>query len=125
MRLRPTNTCFDDALDFMSSKQVRSQMRDKYRVVHGIVIRQGQRYAHAWIERIDLYMVIQGELFMGERVYRMISRRQFLSELTVECCTRYTYEQAVEMNARHDNFGPWEPEYIALCVPRPAAVGDA
>jgi hypothetical protein len=123
MLLKPTHTCFDDALDFFGHLSDPIE-RAAHLVVHGIcVLPDGSRIAHAWIERTDQDFVIEGALLGPERVYRAMPRATFDARWKIERCTRYTFDQALALNAAHDHFGPWDPEYAALCTPRSALGG--
>jgi len=118
MLLKPTHTCFDDVLDFFAGL-TDPKARDLHVVVHGIcVLPDGSRIAHAWLERTDVEFVIEGMLLGPTKVYHAIPRATFHERWTVERCTRYTLAEAIAQNAAHDHFGPWDPEYAALCTPR-------
>jgi hypothetical protein len=114
--LRPTQTCFDDALDFHAA--VPSDKRGRYVVVHGICVRDGVRFAHAWVEMTNSNHVVEGALLGDARVYRAMTRAEFAERYTVERCTRYTFAQWDKLNRIHNHFGPWDPEYRSLCLPR-------
>ena len=122
-QFRPTGTCFDDALDFVSELLAASTGDAKLRwiqqliIVHGICITpDGEPYAHAWVEHLE--KVWQGTLLQGQRAFYPTQREKFYEERRVMESTRYTVREAMRMNEQHDNFGPWEERYLRLVLPR-------
>lgn len=132
--LRPTQTCFDDALDFISEVMwlLKGQLRsndgevreylERFVVVHGICLTpDGQPYAHAWVEEMDV-RVWQGALLNGARIFHPQNRTTFYVERRVQESTRYSVAEAARENERTDHFGPWVEKYRALCGNRPQKV---
>lgn len=124
-KLRPTGTCFDDALDFVSTmingshESAKEAWSKVLTIVHGICTAPlDEPYAHAWVEIYDT--VWQGGIVVanGQRVFYPTLRTEFYAERRVTQTTRYTVQEADRLNELHDNFGPWEERYRALCRPR-------
>jgi len=113
MTLHPTHTCFDDALDFfdMLAKQGNATIYDgRWRLVHALCeAPDGQYYAHAWVERDDI--AIGSAIIHGHRCHYETDRRDYYRRFRPVEMNRYTVREAVIMNARHNNFGPWESRY--------------
>jgi hypothetical protein len=119
MNILPTHTCFDDALDWIVLEMKRDRKRrfDLF-LVHGIMqAEDGSLYAHAWVEdeaaggpfcwdfgligdASCAYAVEKSEYYAGRRVQEV---------------TRYTPMEAWRENERTTHYGPWKPEYQALC----------
>lgn len=121
----PTHSCFDDALDFIERriKQDRSS-GCRLILVHAIALapegsKQGQPFAHAWVEEGDL--VWQDGIVNGNRVTYCTARDEYLRVMRIQESTRYTVPQLLRENARTGTYGPWEPQYIALCNENPNA----
>lgn len=122
--IRPTGTCFDDALDFIADMLRASTGESKLKwiesliLVHGICTApDGRLYAHAWVEHLD-ESVWQRGVMRGRSVYYQQGRDKFYKDRGVRETTRYTVQEADRMNELHDNFGPWEERYRALAIPR-------
>jgi hypothetical protein len=113
--LFPTHSCFDDALDLIDA-WVTDDPAEYHRLilVHGICsMPGGEPYAHAWVEREDQCIFV-GAL-NGQRQTMMVETVFFYLKFEVGETTRYTVAEAVAENARSNHYGPWKPEYIALC----------
>jgi len=118
--VKPSGTAFDDALDYFVL--VPPQLRAEHYVVHAICEIRGKRFAHAWVEYMQgstLYR-FEGVLVDGARGYRCHRPEAFEKLFSVEQSTRYTFAEVLALNERHNNFGPWLPEYLALCEARPS-----
>lgn len=129
--IRPTNTCFDDALDFLElqatlftgSRAGREKKLDAYTVVHAICQSQapsGEYYAHAWVEE-DLDLVWQGGIVAGQRIFFSVAKDEFYASRRVQQPTYYSWRAAIQENHAANHYGPWKPEYVALCKPRDKA----
>lgn len=118
----PTASCFDDAVNFVAWR-VRENRRllhnDGLVVVHGICLfpedhsQPGKPFAHAWVEEANL--VWRAGMLDGERVYYPTPLHSFLTQLRVQKSTRYTLLEAARRERAAGTYGPWEPEYQALC----------
>lgn len=125
--IRPTNTCFDDALDFIAERVKRdvelALHETRLILVHGICLAPegpliGEPFAHAWVEERapgEPKQVWQGGILDGERVYYGIDADEFAQMLRPQKVTRYTVREAWLENERTEHFGPWVAEYEALC----------
>jgi hypothetical protein len=134
VKLLPTGTCFDDALELMAQYAVnRPEVRDRLVLVHGICHFPpegnvngecaGEPYAHGWLE-------LDGEVWQcailpeplpelgaaaGEKVAFTKPIAEHYERLRITDTTRYTLRQAYEENARTELFGPWVERYQVLC----------
>lgn len=128
----PTHACFDDALDFFTELDgvfARSivDMHDQFRVVHGVCRghARGTLYAHAWVEdenntdgtaeQPPLVWQAGVRRVDGKRVWFGLPRDRFYELYGVQYRTRYTVPMCAELNRTHGTYGPWRPEYVALC----------
>lgn len=118
----PTHTCFDDALEYLAARtkaDPRLAHGRRLLLVHGIaVIPEGQPdagelFAHAWVEDAG-YCLTMG-LLDGVRVLVRHERADFYRRLRIQQTTTYTVRQAWRENVRSATYGPWKPEYEALC----------
>jgi hypothetical protein len=116
----PTHHCFDDALDYIVVRLRRDKGdADRLRLVHGIVRLPdeqpgaGERVAHAWVEEAAL--VFDSGLLNGQQIVVTHPKLAFYRRMRVESTTVYRVEEAWALNALHRTFGPWEPQYQALC----------
>lgn len=122
MTLLPTHTCFDDALEYCEHrvKQDRRLVRsNKLTLVHGVLTvpegpKRGQPFAHAWVEEGGRVWQ-DGFLEDGTRVTWSMDRKEFAEKLGLQKETRYTLLEALAENDRSGTYGPWLPEYQALC----------
>lgn len=121
--IRPTGTCFDDALDFIteilnsSSGDAKVRWIEQLILVHAICLSPyGQKYAHAWVEHNQ--HIWQGGVYLGHRVFYAQQRDRFYEEYRVIESTRYSVTDALHLNALHDNYGPWEQRYRELALAR-------
>lgn len=117
--IRPTNTCFDDALDWIVFRLAADAgALDKLVLAHGICLipegpEEGRPFAHAWVE--------EGEeawdfgILNGEKVAYAQPKEQHAQNLRVQQATRYTVREAAHENQRSGHYGPWREEYAALC----------
>jgi hypothetical protein len=128
--IRPTHSCFDDAIAYLEMR-VRIDpdlvFGDALVLVHGIAraaaatdavafeaLAPGDPFAHAWVEEGELVWQA-GVLEDGAQVAFAVARTEFYAQLRIEAATRYTLRQVWEENCRSGTFGPWRPEYQALC----------
>jgi hypothetical protein len=122
----PTGRCFDDTLDYLDTLYFAgapSEVVLAHFVVHAICIwpgdqpgtehRAGEQFAHAWIEYGT--HVIQSGIMDCSRCWYALDRSEFYQHLQVQQATRYTAREAIIENARTNHYGPWLPEYEALC----------
>jgi hypothetical protein len=117
----PTGRCFDDALEFVESRVIENPAlahEATLTLVHGIALapsgpHEGEPFAHAWVEEGET--VWGAGLLDGRRIYFPVERAGFYECLRIRSATRYTIREAAEENFRTNNYGPWKPEYIALC----------
>lgn len=115
--IRPTHTCFDDAIEFLDAlAQVGTSEEEitAYAVVHAICVTPaGEQFVHAWLERAEL--VWQLGILNDEKVPYAVRREEFYEGFRPKKLTRYTARQAAFENVRTGKTGPWLPEYEALC----------
>ena len=124
MDLLPTNSCYDDALDYLESLARDPSTawiirRPDTFLVHGIALMPeqgtqppGTPYAHAWVELADV--VIDAGLLDGRRVWFRRPRADYYAHLRIQSVTRYSMPEALAENRRTGHYGPWKPEYRAL-----------
>ena len=123
--LRPTRHCFDDALEFISERVKENPAlahTSALILVHAICRgaldgpHPDEPYAHAWVEEDDLCWdaALVGEHW-EHQIYYAVARDEFYAARRVTTTTRYTVRQACLENLRSGTFGPWRPEYRALC----------
>ena len=120
--IRPSGTCFDDVLDFITT-HTRPEHYPLYRIVHGICLipTTDERFAHAWVERTlpgNHVTIIQGGIIDGYKVFFGVQPELFNERLRPQRCTRYTIPEAKHQNEISNHFGPWDPEYDALARDR-------
>jgi hypothetical protein len=119
MKILPTHTCFDDALDFLTAQCVADPTAvDNFVLVHAILLApegpsEGRPFAHAWVEVGDIAWL--SGVVDGRRVYYAVKQVEYYAQMRPISMTKYSAQAAVEENYKHHNFGPWQPEYIALC----------
>lgn len=118
LTLHPTGRCFDDALEFLENEARRGLTLEQAKrlcLVHGVCLSaDGHLFAHAWVESGD-DMVISAGLLRGKRIFYKMDRATYYAKWCVEEAHRYTLEQASSENYRSGHFGPWRPDYLALC----------
>jgi hypothetical protein len=125
--IEPTDTCFDDALEFfpraLSDAGVRKlrdpAFRDRFRVVHGICIGNDTHapYVHAWVEANG--RVWQAGYFMHERVYFALESTDFYQIYNAQAVIRYTLGEVVHYHMTEGSTGPWDPELQRLIARQP------
>lgn len=126
--LLPTRSCFNDSIEYLESLAYAAMAagdralfdRPDLLLVHAIVDpidSDAGRHAHAWIEDGDT--VIQGNLLEGEKIYAVFDRAEFEAKMRIEACTKYTMREVLAENQKHVTYGPWRPEYLALCADAP------
>lgn len=115
MIVKPTHSCFDDALDYIYDTCSLDPSRMHSMVlVHGICQSENNEpYAHAWVEE-------KGEahffgIVKGVRMLFMVPLDEFLEKFQVVECKRYSVPQAIRLNAYYKNYGPWIEKYRRLC----------
>lgn len=120
----PTFTCFDDALEFLGDRVKADPVAAarQLMLVHGICLapegpKKGTPFAHAWVEEMkpEGVVVWQAGILEGQRVLYSVGLQEFTQSFQVQQFTRYTVHQAALENERTCHFGPWIPEYEALC----------
>lgn len=111
----PTHSCFDDALDLAEALVMQDRREaGKLFVVHAICLMpDGRPYAHAWLEREDCCLFVG--VIEGREVPLEAAKDEFYVEYKVQESTRYTLREALAENVRTNHYGPWKPEYEALC----------
>lgn len=128
----PTHRCFDDAMEFCEARarENHPSISTTLRLVHGIIhvpigqpaddeIQPGDESAHAWVEDGDL-VYDAGVLPDGRRVVFTAEKASYYEHYRIETCTAYTMWEVLEQNRASGHYGPWRPEYQALCRPRKA-----
>lgn len=115
----PTHTCFDDALDFVGRCLKVNRARGlEMIIVHGILLSpagptRDEPFAHAWVEYNG---EVWQDAFLGDqRVSYAVARAEFEKTFRPQKETRYTVAEASRENERSGHYGPWLPEYEALC----------
>lgn len=112
----PTNTCFTDALEYLEEelKVKPLVVKATHFLVHGILTHEdGYQYSHAWVE-VGEEVTFSG-IWGGRKVYCTALREEYYREMGFVCCTRYSFQQVLHMNLKHENYGPWEEKYLKLC----------
>ena len=119
LTILPTYSCFNDAIEYIEEIAKADQQRALGLVlVHAIVVmpdgpEEGTLYSHAWVE--DGELVWQAGMWNGQRVYFSCLRVEYTRFMRVQDSTRYNlYELYIE-NRKSGHYGPWKPEYQALC----------
>lgn len=117
--LMPTHTCFDDAVEYLMLR-VKADMAsaDTLRIVHAIAHspdgeHAGEPFAHAWVEDGDLCWF--AGVLDGTRIFVAAARDEFYNELKIHDATYYTLLDAASEEQRTGEYGPWKPQYQALC----------
>jgi hypothetical protein len=125
MTVHPTGTCFDDVLDQQDHVyRTNHALAMRQSIVHGICLipegqlEQGKPYAHAWVEDDIEDRVYQSGLLNGTKIWWGIDRAEYYQLMRVQKFTVYTFHEALWLNYQTNHFGPWVPEYIALCRER-------
>lgn len=118
--IRPTHTCFDDAMRFLEHLGLAALIThlDDYVVVHAECLIGGQPYAHAWVEHVvdstdEGPLVWQAGYFDGEFMFYACRKTHLAFQ--VRRAWRYSVREAVARNYDTGHFGPWAPELDALC----------
>ncbi len=94
------------------------------RLVHGIILvpdqpattdaRPGERAVHAWVEDGDVVWDA-GLLADGQRVEFAVQKAEYYAHYQIQETTVYTMRELLEENRASGHYGPWRPEYRALC----------
>lgn len=119
MPIRPTQTCFDDALDLLEEwLRLDPALAARVTLVHAICLAPegpdtGKPFAHAWLERDG--RIWQIGLFDGARILWSVEPDEYRALMRPVAETRYTPQEALAENDRTGHYGPWKPAYIALC----------
>jgi hypothetical protein len=116
--IKPTGTCFDDAIDFIQIqvKDKNPAWRMRLKLGHGICLNENDNnapFAHAWVE-LDGEEVIQDGWLGEERCTFSVSKEEFYKAYQVQEFTLYSLREMALENLIHGHFGPWKPEYHAL-----------
>lgn len=117
MRIRPTYTCFDDAIEFVIEAQIDAAKWHEYTIVHGVCLApppSNVDYAHAWIERRGQAIQVMVDDAGNERFAMSLSVTEFREHWRVQHETRYTILEAARENLRTGHKGPWVDKYIAM-----------
>jgi hypothetical protein len=126
----PTHHCFDDALELLIDFVLADPARaSSVRLVHGIGrypaqylddghLKPGDYFAHAWLEEGPI--VWESGLVDGAQVAYAVDRSEHHAYLQIVCGTYYSLLAAWHENQRTGTYGPWRPEYLALCRRREA-----
>lgn len=116
--IHPTHRAFDDALEFIEELARHKNpllFSGRLRVVHAVVAApNGREAAQAWIEQDNQYVIFAG-ILDGVRSYFAADRQEYYDDIKVKETTKYTVQQALELNLIHKTFGPWERRYQVLC----------
>jgi len=115
--LRPTHTCFDDALDYLALIALAAPWTlERYTLVHGVCLTPWDApYVHGWVEHGN-FECVSGWLHRDQLVYCTIRRRDFYAEYRPQVTTRYTPAQAYRENLRTGHYGPWETSYREMIL---------
>jgi hypothetical protein len=123
MTIHPTHHCFDDALEYIVARVKREPAlaRDAtLQLVHGIVHfpddqpAAGKLFAHAWVEEHG--QVWNAGILDGVGIWYAVERSEWYAAMRVVKTTKYSIRQAYLENLRTRTYGPWAPEYQALCL---------
>lgn len=126
--IHPTHRCFDDALELLEAR-VRHEpalaRSNTLLLAHGIIRGAEEqadigRVAHAWLEerRADgAFIVWDTGLWNGRRIHYSATIEEYYRAARVErdSVVRYTPLEVWQENKRSGHFGPWRPEFAALC----------
>jgi hypothetical protein len=121
-----TGDCYDTALKY-AAWEVPAGDRDRYRVVHGHPIGQGEiaglKHGHAWVERTDpvpddlpeVFLRGAADLFTvvidksnGKDLEVPRSLYYGLGSIDRNECRYYEVAEAMRLAVRHGHWGPWE-----------------
>lgn len=125
--LWPTQTCFDDALDFITfqiSSLKLTLATCPFILVHGVVTYAGLGpFPHAWVEEPNKRapgeaLVWQGAYRNGvpPRIFYPMRFAEFSRLYQVHKRIAYTCVEADKLNEKHLNFGPWDEELRAMAL---------
>lgn len=124
----PSHKCFDQAVEFCEARARANHpsVDTTLRLVHGIILvpedqpadasdaRPGERSVHAWVEDGDLVWDA-GILADGRRIEFAVEKAEYYNHYRVQETTVYTMWELLEQNRASGHYGPWRPEYKALC----------
>jgi len=119
LTILPTYSCFNDAIEYIEGHaRTNPSAALKLVLVHAIVLmpdgpERGKPYAHAWVE--DSELVWQAGVLDGQRVYFSCRADEYLPFMRVQAYTRYSVYELWQENKKSGHYGPWKPEYQALC----------
>jgi hypothetical protein len=117
--IRPTHTCFDDALDLIS--EIVKEGREVWDsgeivLVHALVAPAGEPFAHAWVEnQFGRGVALWSAIIAGQRKIVASNVEEYRRKFKVVEETRYTPVEALRENERHVNYGPWVERYREFC----------
>jgi hypothetical protein len=128
-RIDPTHTCFDDALDYISSRIMEAALKGQPPPLHLILVHAiclipegqpdaGKPFVHAWVEDEALCWDAGIVAGIGRVVYAVNPIEYYRRLRPTSQRTRYNLEEVYEENKRTGHHGPWKPEYLALCRPQ-------
>jgi hypothetical protein len=122
----PTHRCFDNAVEFCDRRaRARHPSVETLRLVHGIILvprdqptgltdaEPDMRSVHAWVEDGDL--VWDAGLLDGVQIEFAVQKAEYYAHYRVQETTVYTMRELLEHNRASGHYGPWRPEYRALC----------
>ena len=116
--IRPTGTCFDDALDVALEALKEKKNVSKFRIVHGLVTVKGddEPFAHCWMIDDKTYMQL-GIDQNNERVMIHFTKEDFESVYTIHDETRYTIPELMHEGWKSPlkNSGPYKQKYLEKC----------
>jgi len=123
----PTHKCFDNAMEFCErrARAFHPSIETTLRLVHGIILipdqpdgltdaRAGERAVHAWVEDGDLVWDA-GLMEDGTPIEFAVQKAEYYAHYRVQETTVYTMWDVLEHNRASGHYGPWRPEYRALC----------
>lgn len=123
--IRPTNTCFDDALDFLEAlcqtPDMTIELLRQYVVVHGVCLhppdhpKRDEPFAHAWVECGVRDSVLQGAIVDGEPTMYEMPFSLFWARFRPQKLTRYSVDEAIALNHQTGHYGPWNEDYTRFC----------
>ncbi len=100
--------CFDNSLRYLWS--LPEDKKDLYVLCHGVVTGKGNlegiRYVHAWLEHVELPIVLDPALH--KKNPPMFMKDKYYEVGKIEQVVRYTVKEAGELGAKVGHFGPWK-----------------
>ncbi len=116
----PTNTCFDDTVEFIAQKLCNATtaevlvLIEELILVHAICASpEGRLYSHAWIEQGE--WCYERGILEEEAIYYALEKAEHYAKRDVQEKFVYSLEEVFKLNEKYGNSGPWEPALQALC----------